>query len=58
MALTPGEAKDVSFPVGDAELKIHPADRRRAVEPGSVTAFVGFDAATTNAVSFAVPCDQ
>ena len=54
VALKPGEARDVTFPVGDDELKIYTADRRWTVEPGRVTAFVGFDAATTNAVSFAV----
>ena len=54
VTLKPGESKDVAFAVGDNELKIYTADRKWVVEPGPVTAFVGFDAATTNAVSFAV----
>ena len=54
VALKPGESKDVAFAVGDNELKIYTADRKWVVEPGPVTAFVGFDAATTNAVSSAV----
>ena len=50
--LAPGETREVSFPVGFEELKLYNAAHEWADESGPVTAFVGFDAATTNAVTF------
>ena len=50
--LAAGETRDVAFPLGFEELKLYNAAHKWVDESGPVTAFVGFDAATTNGVTF------
>jgi len=52
--LAAGETREIAFPLGFEELKGFGADHTWSVEPGPVTAFVGFDAATENGVTFEV----
>ena len=52
VSLEPSESKTVSFALGFEELKLYDALHKWVDEPGPVTAYVGFDAATTNGVTF------
>ena len=50
--LAPGELREIAFPLGFEELKLLDGQHQWVDASGPITAFVGFDAATTNGVLF------